>query len=543
MAGSNPYLTEVEKVLPRVLALFNTDVLDPTRGVGDRLYWAWKFIDFPNGTFQGAAHGLARLLASGTLPVALDPARIANRIDGMFDATAAITRKDGSLEESFPYERSFCVTALVAYDLLSAIEFMPDRAQPSQNGARPEVVAPLIRFICGADETHGMISNHLAAAVAALVKWDRLTGDKSARRRAEILLARILKNQSEEGWFSEYDGADPGYQSQCTGYLADVQPMIDGPSLVEALHRSVRFIWHFAHPDGSFAGLYGSRNTRFYHPGGIEVLAEPIPEAASLAEHMRLSIAGQSVVTLSAMDDLNLIPMFNSYCQAAASLDQRPVGGSSGLPPVLPALRDTPLREHFPDAGLLVDGGPRHYTVVSTHKGGVVYHFRKDGHGATIDPGIVLEDRQGRCYTGQTYEPTTKTEFDGDDNTLVVFATIRRLVHPLPSAWKFLVLRLLNLTVMRTALFSSAVKWLLVNYLIRPKRRPIGICRREIRLGHDLEISDIWQGSESYRPITPPGPFVAIHMASRGYWQAQDDLQPRLADRRAGHADAAGPQA
>ena len=44
--------------LPRVLSLFDNDITSKSFGIGDRKFWAWAIIDFPNGTFQGAAHVL-----------------------------------------------------------------------------------------------------------------------------------------------------------------------------------------------------------------------------------------------------------------------------------------------------------------------------------------------------------------------------------------------------------------------------------------------------------------------------------------------------
>ena len=62
----------------------------------------------------------------------------------------------------------------------------------------------------------------MATAVAALSRWDILVGDPKALKKAEHLLDRILNNQSQEGWFMEYEGADPGYQTLCLHYLVDV---------------------------------------------------------------------------------------------------------------------------------------------------------------------------------------------------------------------------------------------------------------------------------------------------------------------------------
>jgi hypothetical protein len=46
---------------------------------------------------------------------------------------------------------------------------------------------------------------------------------------------------------------------------------------------------------------------------------------------------------------------------------------------------------------------------------------------------------------------------------------------------------------------------------------------RRIRLGPDLEISDDTRLSPGYTAVAEPGAFVAIHMASQGYWQRQDE--------------------
>ena len=79
--------------------------------------------------------------------------------------------------------------------------------------------------------------------MAALARWHR-HGDIQAESKAKNLLARILANQSVEGWFSEYQGADPGYQSLCTYYLADVHRVRPDWQLLEPLRASISFLQH-----------------------------------------------------------------------------------------------------------------------------------------------------------------------------------------------------------------------------------------------------------------------------------------------------------
>ena len=44
----------------RLLNLFNLDKLSSKIGNGDRKFWAWKTIDFPNTTFQSGVNEIGR---------------------------------------------------------------------------------------------------------------------------------------------------------------------------------------------------------------------------------------------------------------------------------------------------------------------------------------------------------------------------------------------------------------------------------------------------------------------------------------------------
>ena len=517
--ADNPYLDPIRHTLPRLLALFDSDRTSASRGLGDRYHWAWGLIDFGNGTFQGAVHGMARLWRHGLWPYATPRQVFLDRIDALFQGAARLTRKDGSLEEAFPNEGSFCVTALVAFDLLCASDLLRDEVTRETLARWQTIIRPLVGYLLAADETHALISNHLATAVAALARWYDLTGEDACERRAKELLQRILDHQSGEGWFREYEGADPGYQTLCTYYLADVHRRRPDWGLADALARSVRFVWHFAHPDGSFGGLYGSRCTRLYYPAGFEALAGQVPEAAALSRHMANSIVGGRAVTLASMDEPNLVPMFNAYCWAAALW---PTSSAGGAAPVLPARRAEAARIRFPEAGIWIDSGPGHYTIVNSHKGGVVAHFR-DGRAATMDAGVVVQGPQGVLGSSQAFAPQNRASLEGD--TLTVESAITPMPRRLPTPLNFIVLRLLCVSAFRLGWLREWAKRRLVRLLIIGRRPWPARNIRRIRLGADLAVSDELVAASGYTGVESPGPFVAIHMASQGYWQIQDEEQ------------------
>jgi hypothetical protein len=515
--NSNPYLHQIENVLPRLLALYDENSISPTLGLGDRFFWAWKLTDFGNATFQGAVHGLARLIVNDSLPFGIDQKSILERIVRMVKAIKSIQDNNGSLSEALPYESSFCVTALVAYDLLSAVEVLEGIISSDERAEMLSAASPLIKFLLHHDEHHGLISNHLATAASALYKHHALTNENSCDR-GKVFLDRILAHQSDEGWYKEYEGADPGYQSLCTYYLADLHRLRPDLGLKDSLSKSVRFLWNFAHPDGSFGGVYGSRSTRFYYPAGLELLRDEIPEAGALADFMRESILSRSTVALDTMDDPNLIPMFNSYCLAAEVFTESPKSI-----PALPCHNEELNVLVFPKAGLVVHGDTEAYTVISTNKGGVCYHFPRESQRSSVkNMGAVYRDKKNRRFSTQAFQQKNSIKIEGE--TIEIWAQLVQPNQSLPDPLKFIVLRVLTLTLLRNSVLNKLIKKMLVWLLINRKRHGKVVNHRKINLGRNFMIADEIVGAPAgWSQEEQIGPFMASHMASQGYWQKQDD--------------------
>lgn len=506
--SGNAYAVEIDLALPRVLAMVNTDALSPLRGLGDRQFWGWKLIDFANGTMQGHVNGLSALLSTDAFGPSVSTTVLSRSIELMLDATAELMRPDGSYEEALPYEQSFCVTALVLYDYLSAVDRLGGGL--AADAAR---MAPAARFLTRRDETHGFISNHLATAAAALFRWDRLVGDGAARRKAELLLSRIVERQSPEGWYEEYGGADPGYQTLCMSHLAEIALTLDAPGLWKSLERGVNFLSHFAHPDGSFGGIYGSRSTRVYYPTAMELLADRLPSAKALADWMQGAIGRHGPVTLAAIDAPNLLPVFNNYCQALlVNAKDSPLAAASPAPHG---------RQWMPEAQLLTDVGPRHHTVVSTRKS-VVCHWR-DGELRVENTGVVVRSVKGQVLTSQA-DPKAVSTIDGD--AIVIDGRLIVRAMPQPNPYNFVILRLMSLTIMRLPPLGALVKKAISALFLRAGRGGLGRFRRQIRLGPDLTITDSCEPPE-LAIETPNGAFSVVHMASSGYWQRSDTQERR----------------
>jgi len=513
----NPYLDQIHQVLPQLLGFYDSDPFSRTYGVGDRYYWAWKLIDFPNGTFQGIVNGLARLLrADLLLPEFVSCCE--GKIDSIFRGADSIRRANGSVEEAFPHESSFCVTALVAYDLLTAIEILDGQIGIRKKEQYLQIVKPMISFLRDADESHALISNHLATAAAALFKWSSLTSER-VENNGRKFLDRILQHQCSEGWYREYEGPDPGYQTLCTYYLADLHRMRPDLGLQESLERSIQFLWHFAHPDGSFGGLYGSRNTRFYYPAGVRFLAQEIGEAAALDQFMGESVAEKTVVSLVAMDPQNVVPMFNAYAWAAVQGEVSRKARKGHLP-VLPCLRCDEWSKDFPQGGLHVRSGKLFYTIVSFAKGGVVAHYDRSRKKMTWNAGTVVEERHHSRLSTQAWCDSPKVIVEGDQ--MVIESPLTKMNQELTTPFRFLALRIMSLTFMRIGVVNRIIKKLLVWMLITRKRRGKARVKREIRWEKNgqLVVSDTLLGEgRATLTLHSAENFRSIHMASAGYWQ------------------------
>src|SRR5262249_11890541 len=211
----------------------------------------------------------------------------------------------------------------------------------------------------------------LAAAAAALYHVYRVTHDKTFAHRSQYFLDKILDRQSSEGWYEEYGGADPGYQTHGSFYLARVWQFTHDEQLMKSLSRSMAFLAHFAHPDGSLGGEYASRNTQTYYPAAYEMFANIDPVAAWIAETMRPSVASGAAPGLRGIDAQNYFPCLNNLVFAYHACAER--GDRVTLAPEEPSGQSEFV--WFPKAGMARVRRGGFDAFVGTAKGGVIKVF------------------------------------------------------------------------------------------------------------------------------------------------------------------------
>ena len=508
----NIYKEILIRNLPRLINLYNLDPCSKTYGLGDRLFWGWKISDFSNGTFQGGVHSLAIAVKMGIVE---NESFVLDVIDAGICGIEKIRRKSQGLEEAYPGENSFCVTALVAFDVLSAIRYLDSTIDKEKIKKYLEIIRPLIQFIVENDEKHAFISNHLATAVAAITLWNSLSGERLSR--GDELLELIYKNQSKEGWYKEYEAADPGYQTLCTYYLWSVYEITNNEKLLSSLLKSIAFLKFFIHPDGSLGGLYGSRNTEVYYPAGLVGLMSKSEELGSLIKTLELGYADTIHILPEHIDPGNYIPLLNSYAAAALAYENN----NEQIKTPSPTDFSNCFEMMFKDAGLYIKSTQKYYAIVNYKKGGTIKVFDKDTKQLDIeDGGIFGTLTDGTSFSTQHFDQSQ--DFENQS----ISARFYKNNEAYPSSVTSILIRFLSLTVFRSAFLNTLFKKIIVRKLMTGKKAVNGKADRKFDFKEDkIRVYETIDKPENTLSVGHKGKFKAIHMASSGYYHKQDEYQ------------------
>ncbi len=239
-----------------------------------------------------------------------------------------------------------------------------------------------------------------AAGICALADGALLVRDIHLLKRARQRLGDLLARQHEEGWFAERGGADIGRLSLTLDALARLFVQNEWPELSDPLRRCVKFLTHFVQPDGLAGGCYGSCDTGFISPYGVELLAPTIPEAARLARICRFRFGRTSPDRILTWDD-ELCTLLGGGVALAA------MNASASLPDETTRETDRSEYMHFPGAGLSIYKTDAYQAVVNTRKGGALRITWRGGEGTLDDPGVTVVYPHS-VITSHRHDPRTR---------------------------------------------------------------------------------------------------------------------------------------
>lgn len=539
MSSPGVYVERAWPVIAQLLSHQDRDPHSPSYGCFDRPYWGWKFKEFANATDQYALVCLAHVWGHDTWGVPNPYFRNANLrrwIEGGLTFWLRAQHADGSFDQAFPNEHGVGVTFYLASGICRVMELIGDFLDDE---LRARVLAGLRRageFLVTHEETHGLIANHLAKNEMALYQLATLCQEPRFLAGARALRARLRQALSSEGWFFEYVGPDPGYQTQTLYYLMAYYRKAKDEELLDMAVRGVRdFGQYFVHPDGSIGGEYGVRGTEIIYPAGLEMLRSVLPEASAAARAVRRAVAQETTVGLGALDFTSLIRLAANYFEAAAITE--PALEPSALP------CETTFARWFPKGGLLAVATPGYYAAVNAAKGGVLKVFdKRSGWLVGEDWGYTARLADGSTVTSQMVDPKPVVRWDGQ----VLETTVRfgRYLNTNLTVLQMLVLRILNMTVLRFPKVNDLFKRVVARRLMTGKRLSTLTLTRRLRFDADgIGVEDrIATGGArgSVVRLERGRRSFPIHMASARFFQAQQLVAPEAGEDLVGRLDASG---
>jgi len=390
----NFYLGAALADVPRLLGAVDRNPYRPTYGCMDRQFWHYRTSSFPSQMFQEGVLPLA-LVYSVKLPGNRwqGDLRVRELAVAAMRFAARSSHRDGSCDDYYPFERAlgaavFSLQAAArAYQLLEL-----------DDGELLGWFERRAHWLIRHDES-GHLANHQALAALGLLRVWQITKTQAYRDAAEARIRTLLDWQSDEGWFEEYGGADPGYQTVTIDCLAKIRRLTGAEQLDEPLRKAVAFARMFLHPDDSYAGQYGSRGTYHFYPHGMELLAADDPNAADLADGFLRGLAAGKQAALS--DD-------RMYAHRLGNLIEAYVDWAPTRPVPSPE-PETDTARYLPQARLLVRRRRTAQTVISAARGGVFKHFAP-GRSPVSDAGLIVETADGRAAVSQTHDLERRVE-------------------------------------------------------------------------------------------------------------------------------------
>lgn len=529
---------------PLLLSHLNRDPYSSHYGSFDRGFWAWQSKDFSNTDFQRAMFPLTVLyLFDFDGNTFYDNPRILKWISASLDYWCKIQNRNGSFNQWYPYEYSVGNTAFTLGPVCETYTMLGDRL--SEFGGLQERLLKACRkaadFICSQPETHGFISNHRAGMAAALAKAGKVVDEPGFLKKAGEILVDIRENQSEEGWFNEYGGADPGYESLGISYLAGYFKQTGDLSVLEMIVQSIGFYAHFVHPDGTVGGEYGSRNTELFFPAGFETVCDHIEAAESILNHMHSSFERNSgaVPEPSSVDYFNMIPLLDNYAQAFLACEEAtrndleneqstPKAESEYILPCKAPLSGSGDDEdltwnQFPHSQMCTVNSNEAYSIIGLSKGGVIKIFDKTSKQLIYDNcGIHAIYNGKRPVTSQMLDFNRSIETG--KNQADIEGSLYKVRTTAMSPFKFLVFRFVTMTLGRMLFFNKLIKGFLASILIKtPSKAPVTY-KRSIKFEKGrITIHDSLKCKKgTLKNIESGAKFVSIFMGSARYFQKNE---------------------
>jgi hypothetical protein len=484
MEIANFYRPTILQQAQRILSLVNRNPFSSTFGCFDRNYWHYKTIsDYPCATYQQAVLMLALLYKNNfDGNIYYNNPKIFKLAIAGIEYWAKIQNKDGSFNEWYHNEHSFCATAFTTYAITEACLILEDKIKSIDKNISDswrKAGKWLMRH------SNAVVSNQMMAALNALYNVYLLTNDSFYLKASSEKRKTILQQQNPEGWFPEYGGADIGYSFLSLDLLAHHWQKTKDDDIFKSIEKLLIFLSFFIHPDGSVGGDYGSRNTVHCLPFGLELLAaNDNIIARKILTKLYNSMIFSNVLTPQVLDDKYLSYFYlNSYIQAALvhiDFDFESSGQEEKV-------------QLFKQAGIFVKQNDLYYAVLGISKSGVIKIFSQDKL-VYSDSGYVGQTERGSRICSQFFNANGKYAVEKQSGSVFSFTLLtdfRKLDDSLPLEKYSIPFKICTSTLFKSDLIARLFKEKLKQRKITSmKKVPVKLERKVMLHETFIEISD-----------------------------------------------------
>lgn len=475
------YAKEALSYAPKLFTLIDRNKFSPSYGCLDREFWHYKTADFPCGMSQEAVLSLA-LLYQFPFPDSIyyKNERVRDIALAAINFAMRCSHTDGTCDEYYPFERAQGAMVFSLYACTEAYLILGEKNPSFENFFKKRA-----QWLMNNSEV-GILANHEAMAALALLNVSLITQDEHYKIGSQKRLKRVLSLQSLEGWFQEYEGCDPGYVSWTIDSLAKYFKKTGDSQLLNPLQKAIEFISYFIHPDGSFGGEYGSRNSYNFFVHGLEILGPHFPIATQICDIFFEGIRNNKRAHLD--DNRSFSHHMGNFLQAYLDFNESRQG----------ILIRNDFEKYFKEAGIYIAQKGNYYAIISLKKGGVVKLF-KDHKNIYNDAGFIGQLNNHRTAVSHLFSKKeikarvaspSPREGSQQYSEISVKGHFNEVKYPYMSHFKFIVFRLGLLPAFISPLYSVFLRKILQKMLILNKKNlPIEF-QRQFTFEEGLNIVD-----------------------------------------------------
>jgi len=287
--------------LKRIIGFIDTDPQSPTFGCADRYYWHYKLHDFPNARFQEACLAFAFAYNDST-HFLYKNAKLKNLLNAVIGFWLKARNRDGSVNEAYPREHSFCATAFGLFIITETMEILGQKEISEKYLARLEKTGAWL----GANMKHEIANQATASAIGLYNLGAMQDNDQfktEAKRRVKILLDGFRQN----GYFSEYGGFDLGYNTITMSLLAQYFRKTRDEEVYKILLAADKKLSGYLDENGAYDQTGMSRNTEFIYPYSFKVTKSDI------LDKIAKGVEQDVILNPDGLDDRYVIGLVNDY--------------------------------------------------------------------------------------------------------------------------------------------------------------------------------------------------------------------------------------